>query len=308
VAVADFNGDGAADLYVANDMTNNFLFVNRGAMRFEEVAVQSGVAVSSNGVPGASMGIAVADFDGNGYLDLCTTNFANQVNDLYGSLGPDGFVAENSSTGLDLFSRSPLSFGVVFADFDLDGWPDLFTANGHIWDKTSLGPQYEFQMRPTLLQNNSGRSFSDVGDDAGNYFRNRWVARSAAQGDLDNDGDIDLVVMDAVSAPAILRNDTPGRNRSIVIELIGTTAARLPLGTTVSFQRTVRSLTASYPSGGSFQASHAPQIVFAHEASANDSTVVVVWSGEQRETMQLQAAAPGRYRLIEGTGKGRAGQ
>lgn len=301
VAIADLNADGSPDIYVANDTTNNFLFVNRGSMHFDEVAVPQGAALSSNGVIGASMGIAVADFDGNGYLDLCTTNFEYQVNDLYASLGPDGFVTENSSTGLDLYSRSPLSFGIVFADFDLDGWPDLFTANGHIWDQTSLGPQHEFQMQPTLLRNSAGRSFSNVGPQAGNYFTGRWLGRATAQGDLDNDGDIDLVVMDAASAPAILRNDTLAAQPGITLRLVGTSTARTPLGATVTLKCSDRDLTASCQSGGSFQASHAPDVIFARNSTDEAVTVAIAWKTGTREELRLTRSLPGCFVLIEGT-------
>ena len=249
LSVADFNSDGLLDIYVVNDTTRNFLFKNKADMNFDESAVSAGVAVSADGTLGSGMGVANADYDLNGYLDLCVSNFRNQTNDLYANLGTTGFVTANQDTGLDMITRSDLSFGVLFADFDLDHWPDLFVANGHIWDKTALGPQFEYYMHPSISRNVNGRRFNDVSSDAGDYFSKRWLARAVAVGDLDNDGDPDLAVQHLAAQPALLRNDHLQATNGVLIELIGVTVARQPLGTSITVVHNGEPLTLRVPSG-----------------------------------------------------------
>ncbi|MHC4880931.1 MAG: FG-GAP-like repeat-containing protein, partial [Planctomycetota bacterium] len=300
IAIADLNSDHQLDVYVANDTTENFLFINLGAMHFEERAVPSGAALSSDGTVGASMGVALADFDGNGHFDICTTNFENQVYDLFANVGDAGFVSENSSTGLDLFSRAPLGFGVVFSDFDIDGWPDLFVANGHIWDQTSLGPQYEFQMQPTLLQNDAGRRFRDVATLSGDYFQTEWLGRSVAHGDLDNDGDTDLVVMHSDIGPALLRNDRLSTSSGVRLDLVGLTAARTPLGATVKVHYENTAATCfQVPSGGSFQASPAPEIILPADSTGRPVRIEVHWTDGSVSDCPMVERPTRRYRLIQ---------
>ncbi len=304
LAIADFDGDGRLDIYVVNDTSPKFLFRNLGAMRFEEVAVPLGVAISSNGTVGSGMGVGCADFDQNGRLDLCVTNFRNQVNDVFANMDHGGFEAVNTQLGVDLYSRAPLGFGIVFADFDLDSWPDMFVANGHIWDLTSLGAGYEYQMHPQLLWNRQGRRFTDASSTAGEYFTQRWLGRSIAFGDLDNDGDADVVVTHLGTPPAVLRNDSERTNGSVRVELIGTRSSRQPLGATVTLigkqQRRIQPI----PSGGSFQASLDARIVCATSLADPLEEIQIHWPGGKTEVWKnFVANRNGDIRLIEGTGK-----
>jgi hypothetical protein len=304
LAVADLDGDGRLDIYVANDTSPNFLFHNLGAMRFEETGVLRGVAISSDGRVGSGMGVGCGDIDHNGYLDLCVTNFRNQVNDVYANLGPAGFAAVNAGLGVDLVSRSELGFGVVLADFDLDTWPDMFVANGHIWDLTPLGGEYEYRMHPSLLWNRQGRRFRDVsGPGAGGYFTERWLGRAAAVGDLDNDGDPDLVVSHLSAPPAVLRNDCIHDGGSVRLRLIGTGAARQPLGAGVTVLSGETRLVTQVPAGGSFQSSHDPRVLIAAPGGASLSEVRVAWrSGEIEVWNDLRPDARGELFLMQGTG------
>jgi hypothetical protein len=303
LSVADFNSDGLLDIYVVNDTAKNFLFKNNADMNFEESAVAAGVAVSSDGALGSGMGVANADYDRNGQLDLCVSNFRNQPNDLYANLGTAGFTTVNEETGLDLITRSDLSFGVLFADFDLDRWPDLFVANGHIWDKTSLGPQFEYRMYPSVIRNVSGRRFKNISPDAGEYFSKRWLARAVAVGDLDNDGDPDLVVQHLAAPPAILRNDQSRSASGVLIELIGVTSARQPLGTSLSVVLDGEPMTLRVPSGDSFQASHDHRVLVASKSKSVIDEIHVAWPSGNREVWRDVVPEGRVIRLIEGQGE-----
>ncbi len=303
LAIADFDVDGRLDIYVVNDTSPNFLFHNPGHMPFDEVGTQQGVAISSDGRVGSGMGVACADYDHNGSLDLCVTNFRNQINDVYAGLGPAGFVPANASLGMDMISRSPLGFGIVLADFNLDTWPDLFVANGHFQDWTVLGPEHEYQMHPQLLWNRNGQRFEDVSEPSGDYFRQRWLGRAAAVADLDNDGDADLVVTHLSATPALLRNDSSPAGGSIRLELIGTRSSRQSLGSRVEIVSDSGHLVTSVPSGGSFQASHDRRVLLATGAAESIDEIRVWWSGGNVEVWKnVTADDDGGLRLIEGSG------
>ncbi len=302
LSVADFNSDGLLDVYVVNDTTKNFLFLNKSGLQFEESAVRMGVALSSNGVQGAGMGVGNSDYDHNGHFDLCVSNFQNQTNDLYANLGDAGFVPVNEETGLDLISRPRLGFGILFADFNLDRWPDMFVANGHIWDKRSVVPDYEYLMLPQIVRNVEGRRFKDVSAGAGDYFSKRGLGRSAAVGDLDNDGDPDLVIQHLSAQPAILRNDFSGAANGVSIELIGTVSARQPLGMSVTVLDDGEEFVLRVPSGDSFQASHDHRVHF----SLNDAQLIdeisVRWSSGIVDVWRNVSCDRRIVRLIEGAG------
>lgn len=304
LAIADFDGDQRLDIYVVNDTAPKFLFRNLGEMRFEEVAVPMGVAISSNGAVGSGMGVGCADFDRNGRLDLCVTNFRNQVNDVFANMDHGGFEAVNTQLGVDLYSRAPLGFGIVFADFNNDGWPEMFVANGHIWDLTSLGPEYEYHMRPQLLWNQEGRRFTDASPMAGDYFTKRWLGRSVAYGDLDNDGDLDLVITHLGAPPALLRNDSESSGVGVRLELIGTRSSRQPLGATVTVIHHGQTQTLQVPAGGSFQASLDGRIVIPTTAGEPLEEIRVQWPEFLTETWKsVSVDQQGDIRLIQGTGQ-----
>lgn len=297
VAITDFDGDHRPDIYVANDTTRNFLFRNLGGLRFEEIGVPSGCAVSQDGSIGSSMGIAVGDYNRDGWFDLFVTNFSGEVVDAFTGQGPAGFVANNAELGLDPVSRPLLNFGIVLADFDSDLWPDLFFANGHLWEDTAVGHQY--RMRPSLLRNMAGKRFSDVAASGGNYFQERWLGRAVAVGDLDNDGDADLAISHLLTPTALLRNDSHRAGHVLRLRLIGTRSSRQPLGMRVEVRVGSQTIAAHIPSGESFQASHDDRLLIPVGNATTVDEVRVYWLGRETETW-TNLPADEQLHLIEG--------
>lgn len=302
VAISDLNGDDLPDIYVANDTTRNFLFRNLGAMKFEEIGVVSGCAVSQDGSIGSSMGVAVGDYNRDGRFDLFVTNFSGEVVDAFTGLGQDGFIANNAQLGIDSVSRPLLNFGIVLADFDLDQWPDLFFANGHLWEDDAPGSQY--RMPPSLLRNSKGKRFSDVSSVAGSYFQERWLGRAVAVGDLDSDGDPDLVVSHLLTPPALLRNDSKQSGHVLRLKVIGTHSARQPLGMRLQVIVGGESITTHIPAGESFQASHDDRLLVPVGDATRVDEVRVHWLGGKMETW-TELPTDELHSLIEGRGEAR---
>lgn len=207
ISAADLDGDLLPEIYVANDMQANLMFTRSGTTgptaAWREIARVSGVAVAADGMNEASMGIATADFDHDGLLDLYLTHYYQMKNTLYRNLGGLLFEDDSLRSGVAATSLPLLGFGTVAFDYNADGYSDVFVANGHV-----LGPQVDpWTMSPQLLQNDRGR-FRDVSAGAGAYFLDSWIGRGTASGDFDNDGDVDLTVSHIDRPISILRNDT----------------------------------------------------------------------------------------------------
>lgn len=299
VAVADFNGDSQLDIYVANDTTENLLFENQGNLEFSETGLTNGVAFGADGRARSGMGVACGDCNGDGYFDLVVTNFQHEPYDLFFGSKNSGFVARNREMGLDAVTRPTLGFGVCFGDFDLDADLDLYIANGHVWNLSSLNLGYQYAMPSQLLQNDQLQGFLDVSSTSGEWFRQPRVGRAATIGDLDNDGDEDLVVMSLETPVALLRNDSSMASGSVTFRLIGVESARDPRGVRVDIKVGGVWLTRRVTAGDSFQAAGSPQIVIAIEDRASIDVIRVHWPGRQVE--EFQSVPTSRYlTLIEG--------
>lgn len=283
VEIVDLDDDGLLDVYVANDTTANFLFRNLGNMRFDELALLRNVAVGEDGAAQSGMGIACADYNADGRFDLFVTNFEGAVNDVYENLGEVGFRSRNFDMGLDTTSRPRLAFGTVFADFDLDQWPDLFVANGHIWDLTPLNMGHEYQMQPQVFRNLNGRRFTDVSSKSGSYFERKWLGRAAAVGDLDNDGDPDLVIGQLLEPNRLLRNDCDHVGGSMRLKLVGTTAARQAAGIRIEAVMGEVTTALHSQSGGSFQATGDDRIIVSTGEYQSIDELRVFWSPDHVE-------------------------
>lgn len=250
VAVVDLDGDARPEIYVANDMEENFLFRLKSGLgepaRYEEIARTAGCATADTGQPEASMGLAVADFDGDQRIDLYLTHFFAQKNTLYRNLGELQFSDESRRTRAAATSFLLNGFGTSAFDYDRDTWPDLIVANGHV-----LGPHAEpWALTPQVLRNERGR-FSDVSSQAGAYFQTRMLGRSVAAGDYDNDGDVDFAITHLDRPLALLRNDTRTRRAYIGFDL--RPASRVPpAGARVEVRAGDTRLVLPYVVGGSY--------------------------------------------------------
>lgn len=298
VSIADFNEDGLLDVYVANDTTENLLFENEGELRFSETALLKGSAFGADGRARSGMGVACGDCNDDGRFDLFVTNFQHEPHDLFLGVDSFGFVPRNSEMGLDRLTRPMLSFGTCFGDFDLDADLDLFVANGHVWNLESLNLDYDYQMTPQLLMNDHGQQFRDVSSTSGDWFGRPRVGRAVAVGDIDNDGDEDLVVTSLESPVALLRNDSASA-AAVSVQVVGVTAARDSRGVRVDVQLGSKWTTRRVSAGDSFQAASDSRVHFATNGHDRISAVRVHWPGQTPEEWHdLPVAA--RLTVVEG--------
>lgn len=276
VAIADFNNDNLPDIYVANDTTANFLFLNRSSNRssivFEESATLLGCALSAQGTAQANMGVAVGDYDRNGFLDVYLTHFTGEWNTLYRNLGPEGFQDRTALLGLVAPKLDKLGFGTVMTDFDQDGLVELVVANGHI-DPASGSDDYE--MVPQLFTF-GGRKFQECGETAGEYFRERRVGRGVAQGDFDNDGDWDMAIVHHNAPVAVLRSDCQ-RGHWLKLKAIGRYGARTPIGLRVRLRQGETLLMQELAGGTSYCSSHESALIFGVGQSSDPCDLEIRW-------------------------------
>jgi hypothetical protein len=237
VAVLDYNGDGWPDLFVSNDTQPNKLYRNNRNGTFTEEGVAAGVAFGEDGVARGAMGVDAADYDRSGRPDLLVGNFSNQMLGLYHNEGGGLFVDEAPSSAVGRASLLTLTFGAFFFDYDLDGYPDIFAANGHIEEQIGrVQPKVQYKEPPLLFHNvgeRGKRQFEDVTARMGAAFNRPVVARGAAFADYDHDGDLDILVTTNDGPAYLFRNDGGNRNNWISIRLVGRKSNRDGIGAVV---------------------------------------------------------------------------
>ncbi len=308
-AASDFDGDGLVDLYVANDGSPNQLWANLGGGRFENRALLAGAAVGGHGVPEASMGVAVADVDFDGDEDLFVSHLTGETNTFYLNGGEGLFVDASAASGLGAPSWPYTGFGTGFFDYDTDGRLDLLVVAGAVKIVKELalaGDPYPLHQRNQLFHQRRNGTFEDVSDAAGSVFELSEVSRAAAFGDLDNDGDTDVVISNNGGPLRLLRNESnPRRNRWLGLRLIGQrggagrrdivgarAAVRLDDGTT---------LWRRVEAGGSYASSNDPRLLFVL-GRPKPVEVVVEWPGGSREAFDVPGV--GSYKsLVQGRGR-----
>ena len=234
VVIADYDGDDRPDVFVANDSMPNFLFHNGGDLRFAETGLRTGVAVASDGKARAGMGIDAADYDGDGRPDVVITNLDYETHSLFRNLGGGLFSHATTESGIGMPTLPFVGFGALFLDVDHDTWLDLAIVNGHIMDNA---PQFRsgatHAQRKLLFRNTGGRRFVEIGRTAGPGFALETVGRGIAAGDVDNDGDLDLLVTNNGQRATLLRHDGAER-AALLVQLVGTTSNRNGIGAQVT--------------------------------------------------------------------------
>ena len=234
VVWGDYDNDGDPDIFVANDTTPNFLYQNNGKGTFQNIALFAGVALSMEGRPYSGMGTNFGDFDNDGDLDIVVTNFQDQTNSLYQNEQNAFFNEVSFSTGIGEKSLPYLAWGVDFVDLNNDGWQDLFIANGHLDHNISdIDPIGTYAQRNQVFMNQKGRAFIDR---SAAMLEQQQVSRGSAFGDLDNDGDIDIVVSNLNDHPVILWNVTEHTSNWFILKLIGTSDNHSAIGTRVKIK------------------------------------------------------------------------
>ena len=296
VVSADLDDDGRLDLYVANDMEANFLFRNLGGFRFEEVGEPAGVASAGDGTYEAGMGVDCADLDGDGRLDLVVGNYYGEGTTLYRNLGGGAFIDASDAAGVGPATREVLSFGLAAIDANADSRPDLAIANGHVAD---LRPEQPMAMPPMLLANLGGGRFADVSGRAGPPWQAPRLGRGLASGDLDNDGRVDLVLLNQDAPLTFLRNRTEGAGHWLTILLEGTASDRDAVGARVSVEAGGRRLAFVREGGGSYQSSGDPRILVGLGDLGVAEAVEVAWPSGRIDRFE-SLGADSAYRLVEG--------
>jgi len=304
VVAADLDGDGWPDLYVANDGAANQLWINRGNGSFEDQGLVSGTAYNAEGLPEGSMGIAAADFDGDADEDLFVTNLPRETNTLYLNQGKGLFQDATDTWGLGVPSATRTGFGTAFLDYDNDGWLDLFTANGAVTIVETLrGSAYPFHEKNQLFRNPGRAPFQETSQDAGPALARAEVSRGAAFGDVDNDGDVDVLVTNNNGPVRLLLNDAGDGRHWLQLRLRGTSDNADGIGARVGVVRTgVPTPWRRVHTDGSYLSASDPRVHFGLGTQAQIEAVLVEWPSGRREAW----LRPGVDRLLtlrQGTGQ-----
>ena len=289
VVTGDFDGDGWTDLYVANDATPNFLFINRGDGTFAERGLGSGVAYGESGLPEAGMGVDAADYDGDGRLDLTVTNFQGEPNSLFRNQGDGSFFLPRAyASGTGALTVPALGFGTNFVDVDGDGRLDLFVANGHVLDNVRAFDQSTTYGQRNFLFHNRGRGpcgntlFADVTSVAGPGFAQERASRGSAAGDLDNDGDPDLLVVNLGERLSVLRNEGRRRGGWLSVRLRRASAGRGE-GARLRLHSASGTQWREVASGRSYLSQSDPRVLFGLGPDDRADSMEVWWPGGARE-------------------------
>ena len=282
---SDFDEDGLIDLFVANDSTPNYFYKNNGDGTFKEIGFISGTAVNENGSEQGSMGSTVGDYNRDGKLDLFITNFDDDYNTLYHNDGELSFTDLSHAAKVAAVSIPYVGWGTKFFDYDNDGWVDLFVANGHVYPQIPTYLQRNF-----VFRNKGDGTFIELGAQLGAPFLEKRAGRGAAFGDLDNDGDVDIVLNNLDGTPQFLRNDGGNMNASVIVRLVGVKSNRSGIGALVKVTSGALVMKDEVRSGDSYISQSDLRLHFGLEKRVKIDELEVRWpSGNVEKISDLRA-------------------
>ena len=304
IVCADYDNDGDTDIFVGNDVAENFLFRNNGSGVFTEIGMMAGTAYTADGNPGASMGVDCGDYDNDGWLDFKVTSYQQELSTLYRNLQDDFFDDVTQQSGAGGGTLPMVTWGVGIIDFDNDMDRDLFIACGHLQDNVDhYDDVTSYHQRNILLSNDGRGGFTDVSDTGGTGLQVKLSSRGAAFDDLDNDGDVDVVVLNSREAPTLLRNDSTSMGNWLQIRLQGKNSNRDGIGARVTVTAGDLSLIDEVHSGRGYQSHYGTRLYFGLGDHTLVDRVEVRWIGGGKDIFSAVKTNQ-LLTLVEGSGQG----
>ncbi len=290
VLTGDFNNDGLTDIYVACDQTPSILYMNRGDGTFSEESLMRGTAYDSNGKALSGMGVAIGDYDGDGWLDIFRSNFSDERETLYHNRKNGEFDDATMTSGMALNTRF-VGWGCGFFDFDNDGWMDLLLVNGHVFPEVDkLGIDVHYKERAILYHNRGNGKFEDVSESSGPGILEKHSARGAAFGDYDDDGSVGVLVNNQNEAPTLLKQSSKPSGNWVSLKLVGTKSNRSAIGARVRLTAGGLIQTSEVRSGGSYLSQDDLRLHFGLGSERRIASVEIQWpSGSHQVEKDLTA-------------------
>jgi hypothetical protein len=303
IAFVDLDGDGKPDFYIGNDGTPSDLMWNRGGLRFKNISEESGTALAVEPHHAmAVMGADWGDYDRDGKLDLIVTGFSDESYAVYHNLGNKLFEQTSGTLGIAQPTFKPLGFGAKWIDIDNDGWPDVFFVNGHVYDRVEeIDPLSTYRQPPMLFHNEHGKSFVDLVPKLGGDIAKPLVGRGSATGDFDNDGRIDMLVVDYEGKPLLLHNLTETKNHWITLDLRSNGPNRFAYGAEISAHAGKEVWSGLVSPASSYLSSSDPRIHFGMGSISKLDSITIRWMSGRTETLR-DVKADRIIRVVEGLG------
>ncbi|MBV8807139.1 MAG: CRTAC1 family protein, partial [Acidobacteriaceae bacterium] len=277
IAIADYDRDGFPDIFVANDSMQEFLFHNKRNGTFEQVGLETEVAVDGDGRTYAGMGVDFSDYNNDGWPDLVITDLGNEKYALYTNSRDGTFAYASYTSGLASISLLHSGWGLRLADYDNDGWKDLLIAQGHVLDTIEIdNPALRYKEPPALLRN-TGRGFVDVSKDSGIVFSERWAGRGLALGDIDNDGKLDAVITTNNGPAYALKNETETTNHWLMLKLVGSKSNRDGIGAAITMKTSAGTQYQTVTTSGSYCSASDVRAHFGLGADARVKNIEIRW-------------------------------
>jgi hypothetical protein len=300
---ADYDRDGDTDIFVANDVAANFLYRNDGTGKFAEVGLLAGIAYDYRGSEQGSMGMEIGDYDNDGWLDLHQTSYQDELALLYRNLGDGTFEDVTLLSGAGAGTFAQVTWGNGLVDFDNDGDRDLFIACGHLYDNVEqFDDATSYRAQNILLMNTGDGKFVDVSNQSGDGLLVKQSSRGAGFDDLDNDGDVDVAILNSRSGPTILRNDSPRGNHWLQLRLQGTKTNRDAIGAQVKVVAGDLTQVDEVHSGRGYQSHYGLRLHFGLGKRERVDRVEVRWIGGGAEVFE-DVGVDRLVTIKEGTGK-----